>query len=889
MRRERMRRQIALGIVVGLAGVLVVWWLVARTRAGSDARSADASASTAKPAPTTPRETLPAVTPSRWTLDPDPAGPLRLEGQVIDVDGSAVGGAVVRVGSVPPRSTVTEVDGSFAFDGLLDRTYNLSASTPTKVGAVRYRLTGSADPAIIRVGEGVSVSVTVEGGGHPIAGAKVRANEGSGTTDATGRVTIGPVRPGWVMVVAEADGFAAGTTVTPLQSAGDRGEVTLEVRQGFSISGVVVDETGSPVAGADVQMIAEEDWGVDGGPPRESNPTDGQGRFTLRALLPGPHQLRAVDGFHAPALSKIVVVDRAVTGVRIAMASGGQIAGRVVDRDRRPVAFATVKVASIGRNGDLTEPRQATSDRDGVFALRGLSRSRFRVRAESSEAVSNLVDVDLVTAPRTPELELVLAVAGVISGVVVDGSGRGVAEVTVHARPDLMGGASPELAAFAETSSTTTSGGGEFAFRTLPDGAYWLWLGPSSADTDASLRTGAAAKTGASDVRLVLTAPGLVKGTIVAEGASSALLAVVQVGSRPAVQTTRGTFSVDELAPGTYDVVIRGGDFPELTLRDIRVESGKVTDVGTIKVPRGRTLRGRVVDHTGAPVAAASVRVGASLWDTSEARTTTSDQTGEFILTGLAAGELAVMAEHETAGRSLGSVLAVGPADPAPITLRLRRFGSLSGIVTSRGTPVAHISVSETSPGTNMQVTFTETDDEGRFTMPRVTEGPHILHAIDRQPMLSMVTSSTTVTVVAGAKADVTIDLPAAGIRLTVEIRPLPDNRVDGAEVFLVAGTVTFQNGKQLSDAFLQGRGRARKLWNPEISGLTVFEDIVAGDYSVCVIPLTGSLRDPTLMQRIERDSEALAVYCKAVRIAAAPDTQRVITEVPAMRAPSPR
>src|SRR5262245_58587154 len=55
--------------------------------------------------------------------DPDPAGTLRPEGQVIDAAGAPVGGATVTIDSRPPRSAKTEEDGSFAIDGLLAARY----------------------------------------------------------------------------------------------------------------------------------------------------------------------------------------------------------------------------------------------------------------------------------------------------------------------------------------------------------------------------------------------------------------------------------------------------------------------------------------------------------------------------------------------------------------------------------------------------------------------------------------------------------------------------------------------------------------------------------------------------------------------------------------------
>src|SRR4029078_9754347 len=66
--------------------------------------------------------------------DNDPVGDLRLEGQVLGPDDQPVAGAVVALGSVPPRTAKSEKDGSFEFDKLVGRTYALTARSGDMVG-----------------------------------------------------------------------------------------------------------------------------------------------------------------------------------------------------------------------------------------------------------------------------------------------------------------------------------------------------------------------------------------------------------------------------------------------------------------------------------------------------------------------------------------------------------------------------------------------------------------------------------------------------------------------------------------------------------------------------------------------------------------------------------
>ena len=50
--------------------------------------------------------------------------------------------------------------------------------------------------------------------------------------------------------------------------------------------------------------------------------------------------------------------------------SKASLAGKVVDQDRKPVPFATVRMKGKGPNAWMVSARQATSDKDGAFELR---------------------------------------------------------------------------------------------------------------------------------------------------------------------------------------------------------------------------------------------------------------------------------------------------------------------------------------------------------------------------------------------------------------------------------------------------------------------------------------------------------------------------------------
>ena len=898
-----MKRKLVGGLVAVLVVVLGVWLLW--FRGGNEAKPAagsgsgrDGKVAMPTPQPAAPSEPAPGGRTPRWSLDVDPEGPLVLEGQVLGPDGKGVGGADVWLGSVPPRTAKSEDDGTFSFDKLVGRSYRLGARSGKLVGELTYKLTDKGDPVVIRIAEGARVKVTVvDDEKQPIAGAEVKAGEQelSARTDAKGEAVLEPIHPGWIPVQAAAAGYAPNSSFTTVGSAGAQGQLTIVLRKGQSVSGRVIDEAGKPVAKARVFPVSAG-WGAD--ETDDPQITDDKGQFTIPALAAGNHVLSAIDGVHAPARSpQFAVSDRPVTGIEIKMQAGGVVAGTVVDSAGKPVPFATIKVSGGGRQMWAVAARQATSDKAGAFEVRGLARAKLQARAESDTAASKLVAVDLTDKPIQKDTKLVLDVSGTIAGVVVDDKGKPVPEVQVHAFADVLAGGDLEVAALAGMSTATTDGAGAFTIRGLPDGDYRLWAARASAAREWG-RQGTPAKAGDQNVRIVLPAPGQLVGKIAIEGGGTPKLAMVQVGYQPPTPTSDGTFALRELAPGKYDMTLRGPEFAELIKHDVTIEAGKTTDLGTITVAHGRKVTGTVVDASGRGVGGARVKLGDFLFasaqgnddrlesfeDLSGIRSTVTDRDGAFTLIGVPKKATQAMADAPT-GRSIAVAIPEGTDDPPPLKLTLRGFGSISGKVTQRGKPLAQVTITESTKDGGKQASFAQSDDNGMFKLAKVPEGTHVLQAMQTQMMgASMKTASVTIQVAAGRDTSVTIDIPVGAVALAVQIKAAPGAKVDWAQTFLFSGTVALANGKALLDAFLAGGSQGMKFWFGEGKPMPEFAELVPGDYSVCAIPLTGGKPDDVqFQQRLREHMEDLKVYCKPVKLAPSPAKQTIVTELPSM------
>jgi uncharacterized GH25 family protein len=887
-----MKRKLVGGVAVLVIAVAVIW-SVRHTK--EPARSAPPPAHRA--ATLNLPQTQPAATPAQreWTRDVDPEGPLRLEGQVVDGDGAGVGGATVWLSSVPPRSATTEGDGTFALDKVVGREYSLSATAGDRVGGpVSYRLTANSDPVVIRVSAGAKVIVEVTGDdGQPISNANVKLEDFAATTKPTGAdgtVTLAPVHPGWVGVEVSAPGYGVSTGFGQVGSAGATATIRVKLHKGVAVSGRVIDEAGKPIAKAHVTV--GEAWWMPASAGEAT--TDDKGEFTFAALAAGTHVLHAEDGEHAPTRSMPVTVgDRPVSGITITMKDGGSVSGRVVDAQGKGVPYATIRVAAKAEEQMMTPGRQAVSEKDGSFEVRGLARAKLQVRASSDDASSKVQDLDLAATAHAKDVRLVLDETGTIAGVVVDGDGKPVPEIQVTAMADYFAAERPSLAGI---TSATTDGAGAFTLRGLPDGSYRLHAVRGGASMRGWESPGIAAKVGDKTVKITLPAAATLVGKIQLENGQAPKLANVQLGYHPATPAGNdGSFKIEDLEPGTYDVKILGPEFAQLTKSDVQLTAGKTTDLGTLTVTRGRKLAGRVIDASGAPVVGARVTVSKTLLsmegaqdqldaiaEMTGARIATTDQDGAFTIIGIAKAHTFASAEHPDKGRANPVDIPEGVEDPPPVTLALRGFGAITGKVTSKGEPASGVTITDTLKGSIAQVGIARTADDGTFSLTKVSEGTHVINAMQMSGFGASSTSAT-VEVTAGHTSTVTIDIPVGSIEVDVTIKPLAGAHLDAAQVFLLRGQVTATTAKQLNDTFGSGGMQGMKFWFGEGKPMPVFEQIVPADYSVCGIPVTGNMMDPTFQQRLQDNVDVLRVYCKPVHVAPSPQKQAVLLELPAM------
>ena len=549
-----------------------------------------------------------------------------LAGNVVERHtGTPLGDARVDLSSSRERTATlrayTAPDGSFVIDGLVPGDY-----TPWVDGhtideqhqipiAVADRDVRDVAIVVERLG---SISGRVVRGGKPVHGADVSTSGAHAKTDVDGTFTLRGLRAGEHRVYAQSDragAFTRGPTVT-LANREQRTGVEVELELAASVSGVVVDQTDRPVAGAFVSFSLLR--GRDNG----SATTADDGTFTARAMSgggqyvyqvtrggPGTTVLPPLTGKRHPP---IAVADGAthVSGLRVRVrVERRTIRGVVVDGDGAPVPDALVRAEH-----EMTLPSSTTTDEHGAFTLDDLGTGRHTVFATSTRGEARVENVEAGRA----DLRIDLVAPGALEGTLEGFAGQ-VSVVALRTEDDAK-------RYRANVRGTT------FRVAALPPGDYSI-VASDEQDSTFSKATVTARTT----ARLALrrATPGAISGSVVDDRGPVADAWCVAVPTSPAgafvferhrhrVRTdAQGTFQIPRVAVGetsvwcsarqrfgeTTVVVAEGrATAARVTLQPREPERPRASAGMTVESQLGETLVATVAPS--GPAAKAGVAVG---------------------------------------------------------------------------------------------------------------------------------------------------------------------------------------------------------------------------------------------------------------------------------------
>ncbi|HEX5052842.1 MAG TPA: sigma-70 family RNA polymerase sigma factor [Planctomycetota bacterium] len=279
-----------------------------------------------------------------------------------------------------------------------------------------------------------------------------------GRTDANGSARFEALPAGsWEVTT----GRAHAPTVCAID-AGRETECVLDLQRGMTVSGIVVDVTGTAVAGASIEL--GEPWRRD---PEVIARSGADGTFALRAC-PSVSLIGArAEGYASSSLQNVVSFDGTPQNVRLELvAPGGIVEGLVVASDGKPVADAVVRIGE-GRTDDLIAftgscpplPALVRTDAEGTFRAIGLpvGTQPVQVRAVGFAPFRDSCEI---AANLSVRLRVTLTEGARCAGTVFTEDGNPVQDVTVH-----VGQKGDFVQLFARTAAD-----GSFELRDLPAG-----------------------------------------------------------------------------------------------------------------------------------------------------------------------------------------------------------------------------------------------------------------------------------------------------------------------------------------------------------------------------------------------------------------------------------
>jgi protocatechuate 3,4-dioxygenase beta subunit len=650
-------------------------------------------------------------------------------------------------------------DGRYAIRGLSPRTYRLTAEDDRFVPwsrAVRIAA-GQPETQDVPLTRGATLAGrVVDEEGRPVEGALVRVSRGGENVfrafmrsmEGEGGVRTG--RDGSFRAARLAPGESQRLDVRhdeyeeraiggiSLSPGATRSGVTVVLRRGLSVRGVVKDEEGRPLPAAEVSLssVRSIQGGRGGvslsfvGPGNQQRcETGADGRFEFRGLKAGPYTVSARSpGFSRATLDPVNVAEgRATEPLELTLKPGATISGFLRDKAASGASGWYVSARGAGQGGGPAfGPGAIRSEEvtgpDGAFLLEGLAPGETYDLQAMGEAGIGPRKAGVV-APAEG-VELVVTGTGQIRGRVVDGeSGRPIPDFQVRYQPDAQGG-----------------------------------------------------------MRFVMRmGPGRGRGPY----------------ERQPFHAEDGSFVLEDVPAGRWTVEAFSPGYQAGSASAVSVGEGEAAEGVEVRLSRGVVVSGRVLEaRTGRPILDATVRaelsgdeprmgmgrIGGEGADNEAA----TDAEGRYEIAGLAPGTWAVTASHPDWSEATTAV----ELKEAPVTadIRLGRGGSVGGVVLAAGHPAAGAQVSLSAagdsrfrPGAGMMGGGEQSalsDEGGRFRFERLNPGRYTLGASLRDQ-----SSAPVEAVVTGDDAQEVQLVLSEGALVRGVVTGLPENLLAGVSV----------------------------------------------------------------------------------------------------------
>ena len=372
----------------------------------------------------------------------DPAASLR--GRVLGSEGQPLEGASIRARGEPDgagqaaldtawASARTDADGRFELEDLARARWRLTVRAQDHVSRDDIELTvrppETPPDLTIQLERGATLRGRITGpDGEAVTDARIQRRRTEtassvrfvtvgGASAADGRFSLDGLPLGPLSLSFSAEGYLEAVRDLEIQAGENQLDVQLD--RGFSISGVVVDGEGRPVAGAE---MAQGQPGVRRFTFGRNAATYSQadGSFELTGLASGLYDVSArKEGYAVGRTEQPVEIDgTGVDGVRIELSSGASVSGTVTGLDFDELG-RTVIYASLEGDGGM--PLLTQPDYEGAYRVDGLSSGRWSISAavEDGKSKTESLEIDAGQVGATVDFQFGTGVE--LRGVVLRG------------------------------------------------------------------------------------------------------------------------------------------------------------------------------------------------------------------------------------------------------------------------------------------------------------------------------------------------------------------------------------------------------------------------------------------------------------------------------------
>jgi protocatechuate 3,4-dioxygenase beta subunit len=577
--------------------------------------------------------------------------------------------------------------------------------------------------------------------------------------------------------------------------------------RGHELTGIVRDPDGQPLAGAQVSLFADLSLlreVAQQGDLAARVVTGRSGRFAFPDLPGDENFLLVVTHAQYAQVRRhpIAPRDPATLHQDIRMQPGGIVRGHVRTTDGSPVPGALVSVHDLATQTLDPDPpgeRSAAAGPDGSYAVPGLAPGIKKVLARSpglatdgrigvqvAEGVPSDVDFELDAGATIEGIVVEKRTGAPVAGAQVLGRPQGLLaeegvsvppdDVPLSASEDGIRGSDPILTRLAARSAAqraavaekfflqepaTTDERGVFRLQGLLPARYLIQVRAAGYLQASAIL----ADSGSSGHRIELLRNPAVRGRVIDDetGASVTRFSVAQTPSEAAVwlapmsrqrfESTDGTFRYVDAMPGRYWFLAEAPGYARSrSLEAVQIVAEQEAEGVLIRMQRGSTLRGRVLDPRGEALPGAMVEVTAGttpgipdtpismfalqkLRGSLDAVATTAGD-GSFEIPHLPASTVRLRVSHpDHLERRTEDLVLDGRGVLELPGIQLLAGGGLRGTVhrTDGGPDADAIVMLQPRDGTNIGARTASTDAEGRYEFRGLRPGSYQLLFLKRE------------------------------------------------------------------------------------------------------------------------------------------------------------